>query len=148
MKRRKTGRKAAKTRTARKPVRRQAVAPQDTTSAQIARERDEALLQQAATAEILKLISASPTDTQPVFDAIVQSGLKIFPDAAIFIALPDGDTLQAVAFAATDPTRADMWRKRWPIPLSREYMHSRRPNLPLARKTFCRPDSARLRSCR
>src|SRR6185369_17015961 len=115
MKRRKIGRKAAKTRTARKPVRRQAVAPQDTTSAQIARERDEALLQQAATAEILKLISASPTDTQPVFDVIVQSGLKIFPD---------GDTLQAVAFAATDPTRADMWRKRWPIPLSREYMHS------------------------
>src|SRR4029079_13892694 len=123
MKRRKIGRKAAKTRTARKPVRRQAVAPQDTTSAQIARERDEALLQQAATAEILKLISASPTGTQPVFDAIVQSGLKIFPDAAIFIALPDGDKLRAAAFAEADPIRAKAWTRRWPVPITREYFH-------------------------
>src|SRR5262245_876093 len=75
-------------------------APKDKTVA-LARERDEALHQQAATAEILKLISASPTDTQPVFDAIVQSGLKIFPDAAIFVALPDGDTLRAAALAVT-----------------------------------------------
>src|SRR5690349_17862192 len=124
MKRRKTGRKTAKVRTARKVARRQTVAPQDSTFAELARERDEALLQQAATAEILKLISASPTDAQPVFDAIVQSGLKIFPDAAIFIALPDGETLRAAAFASTDPARAEMWRKRWPIPLTRSYMHS------------------------
>src|SRR5262245_35983874 len=45
------------------------------------RELDEALEQQAATAEILKLISSSPTDTQPVFEAIVRGGLKLFPDA-------------------------------------------------------------------
>src|SRR5262245_50451509 len=98
-------------------------APKDKTVA-LARERDEALHQQAATAEILKLISASPTDTQPGFDAIVQSGLKIFPDAAIFVALPDGDTLRAAALAVTDPARAKMWRSRWPVPLTREYMHS------------------------
>jgi GAF domain-containing protein len=123
MKRRKTGRKAAKTRTARKPARRQAVAPQDTASAQIARERDEALLQQAATAEILKLISASSTDTQPVFDAIVQSGLKLFPDAAVLIVLPDGDKLRAAAFADTDSARAKRLLRVWPIPLTRAYNH-------------------------
>ncbi|HEY7229548.1 MAG TPA: GAF domain-containing protein, partial [Pseudolabrys sp.] len=138
MKRRNTGRKRVKTsrrnapRIARWAARRGADAAKDaakktakkTAIARTARERDEALHQQAATAEILRLISASPTDAQPVFDAIVQSGLKIFPDAAIAIALPDGDKLRTAAFAATDPVRAKMWRKQWPIPLTRAYMHS------------------------
>ena len=130
MKRRKTGRKSAKARAkvsrrnALKGAGVRAAAPKDTDVAQIRGERDEALQQQAATAEILKLISSSPADTQPVFDAIVRSGLKIFPDAAIAIALPDKDELRTAAFAATDPVRAKMWRKQWPIPLSRAYMHS------------------------
>ncbi len=92
--------------------------------AELIRERDEALQQQAATAEILKLISSSPADTQPVFEAIVRSGLKLFPDAAIFIAVPDGDKLRPAAFAGTDPDRAKTWARQWPIPFTREYMHS------------------------
>ena len=123
MKRRKTGRKTANSRNARKATRRPTVAAKDTTVAQLARDRDEALHQQAATAEILKLIRSSPADTQPVFDAIVQSGLKLFPGAAMFIALPDGDTLRAAAFAEADPVRAKAWARRWPVPLTREYFH-------------------------
>src|SRR5690349_6190552 len=130
MKRRKTGRKTAKAgvktsrRSAPKAARSPTAAAEDTAATQLARERDEALHQQAATAEILKLIRSSPADTQPVFDAIVQSGLRLFPGAAMFIALPDGDKLRAAAFAATDPDHAKLWRSRWPIPLTREYMHS------------------------
>ena len=129
MKRRKTGRKTAKARVkasrrnALKGARIRTAAPRTQRSRELARERDEALHQQAATAEILKLISSSPADTQPVFDAIVQSGLKLFPGAAIFIALPDGDKLRAAAFAEADPVRAKAWRRRWPVPITREYIH-------------------------
>ena len=133
MKRRdKTGGKSAKTQRP-KTVRRNAVKAarrrsspatrKETNVAQVIREREEALHQQAATAEILKQISSSPADTQPVFEAIVRSGLKLFPGAAIFIALPDGDKLRAAAFAEADPVRAKAWQRRWPAPLTREYMH-------------------------
>ena len=83
----------------------------------------EALERQTVTADILKVISSSPTDTQPVFQAIVQSGLKLFGDAAISIALPDGNKVKLAAFADTDPARVKPWRKRFPFPLTREYMH-------------------------
>jgi len=86
-------------------------------------ETKEALERQTATAEILAVISGSPTDTQPVFDAIVQGGLKLFADAAISVALPNGDEVRAAAVAESDPARAAAWRRRFPFPLTREYMH-------------------------
>src|SRR5438270_2267992 len=84
----------------------------------------ESLEQQTATSEILGVISNSLTDTQPVFDAIVHSGLKLFPDAAISVALPIDGQVHAVAVAEPDPDRAEAWRRRFPFPLTREYMHS------------------------
>jgi class 3 adenylate cyclase len=92
---------------------------------QHARELKEALDREAATADILRVISSSPTDTQPVFDAIVQSGSKLFPDAAISVALPIDDQVHAMAVAETDAARAEAWRQRFPFPLTREYMHGR-----------------------
>jgi GAF domain-containing protein len=87
-------------------------------------ELGESLQQQTATADILTVISNSLDDTQPVFDAIVQSGLKLFADATIMVALADGDRVKLAAVADRDPARADGVRRGFPVPLTREYMHS------------------------
>jgi PAS domain S-box-containing protein len=84
---------------------------------------EDALAEQTATAEILSVISASPTTTQPVFDAIVKAGLRLFPGAAIAVALPEGGQVRLAAIADADPDYAEAWRGRFPFPLTREYMH-------------------------
>jgi two-component system NtrC family sensor kinase len=100
------------------------VAGRETNVARLGRELNEAFEQQAATAEILNIISNSPTDTQPVFDAIVQSGLKLFPDALVSLALRYGDMINAAAIAECDPERAEAWRRTISrTPFTREYMH-------------------------
>jgi two-component system NtrC family sensor kinase len=84
----------------------------------------ESLEQQTATSEVLNVISSSLSHTQPVFDAIVRSGLKLFADAAITIALPEGDKVVEGAIADADPKRAEALRRRMPFPFTHEFMHS------------------------
>jgi len=85
----------------------------------------ESLEQQTATSEILAVISNSLTDTQPAFDTIVESGLKLFPDATITVVLTDAGMITAAAIAAPDPVRVEAWRRTFPYPLTRDYMHGR-----------------------
>src|SRR5262245_17219148 len=82
----------------------------------------ESLEQQTATSEILEVISNSPTDTQPAFDAIVRSGLNLFPDAVVAISLPDRDLVKLAAIAGADKAGLEALRGRYPMPLSREFI--------------------------
>jgi signal transduction histidine kinase len=86
-------------------------------------ETREALEQQTATADILRVISESPTDVQPVFDAIVRSGIRLFRGAAVAVSLPQGGEVRAMAIAEDDPQRAERWRQVFPFPLTRDYIH-------------------------
>ena len=84
----------------------------------------ETLEQQTATAEILNVISSSLSDTQPVFDAIVASGLKLFPNATVSVVLAEGGKVDAPAIAGSNPAGVNAVRSRLPLPLTREYMTS------------------------
>ena len=86
-------------------------------------ETKDALQQQTATAEILRIISSSPTNVQPVFEAIVTSGIALFEGAAVAVVLPEGGEVRLAAIAAADPERKARWRERFPFPLTRDYMH-------------------------
>ena len=87
------------------------------------RDLSEALDHQQATSEILRILSRIPNDVQPVFEAIVNSGVRLFPDAAVAVSRHDGSQVRSVAIAEHDPERAARWRKVFPFPLSREYIH-------------------------
>jgi GAF domain-containing protein/CheY-like chemotaxis protein len=80
-------------------------------------ETKEALEQQTATAEILRVISGSITDTQPVFEAIVQSCRRLFGGKAVHLAMPRGDMIEDVAFASdsADPPKGIGFLKPWPL---------------------------------
>jgi signal transduction histidine kinase len=61
------------------------------------RELSEALDQQTATAEILRVISSSPTDAQPVFDAVALSAARFCNAPNVVIVRVDGDVATGVA---------------------------------------------------
>jgi len=66
-----------------------------------ARTRDltEALEQQTATSEILRVISSSPTELQPVLDAVAQNAARLCEARDVIILRVDGDVLRIVASA-------------------------------------------------
>ena len=83
------------------------------------RELSESLEQQTATSEVLRVISNSFSDIQPVFESIVQSGVKLFSGAVVSIALVDNDMVRAAAVAHSDLAHAEAWRGVFPFPLTR-----------------------------
>jgi two-component system, NtrC family, sensor kinase len=91
------GRKTAKTSPNDKQRRN---AGRETEVARLKRELKEALARQTATSEILRVISQSPTDTQPVFKAIVLAAVRLLRCDMSFVMLCEPPTFW-VAAAAT-----------------------------------------------
>ena len=71
-------------------------------------ELTEALEHQTATGEVLNVISRSPTDAQPVFDAIVESAARLCEAVFGVVWLYDGDLLRV---AATNNFTAEAMRR-------------------------------------
>ncbi|MCK6427481.1 response regulator [Betaproteobacteria bacterium PRO7] len=67
------------------------------------REVTEALEQQTATAEILRAISASPTDATPVFDTIVRNAARLCKANTVFVMLHQDGLLTLAARTGCTP---------------------------------------------
>ncbi|MGB6438796.1 MAG: GAF domain-containing protein, partial [Methyloceanibacter sp.] len=79
------------------------------------RERDEALEQLAATSEVLKVISSSPGDLKPVFEAMLANAARICEARFAILYLHDGNAFRAVAATHDAPPAYVESRKRHPV---------------------------------
>jgi GAF domain-containing protein len=82
-----------------------------------ARNRDlsEALEQQTATGEILRVISSSPTDVQPVFDAIAASARRLCDGTHGAVLTYDGSLIHLAALDQFNPEGAESLRRAFPM---------------------------------
>src|SRR6185312_3399253 len=96
-------------------------------NARLFNEVQEALERQTATAEILKVIASSPSNVQPVFEAIVNSAASLFePCAATIITLKDGELHWSAAAARLPGFDIAHARTIYPIPFDPERSPSAR----------------------
>src|SRR5262245_19631133 len=78
------------------------------------RELAEALERQTATSEVLRVISSSPGDLQPVFQTVLANAVRICEATFGTLFLRDGDAFRVVAMHNAPPAYADA-RKREPL---------------------------------
>ena len=85
-----------------------------------ARNRDltNALEQQTATADVLRVMSASATDAQPVFDAIVRSAVRLCHARFALVYRLDGDVIRFVTHYNLPPAAVDQFQRTFPQRLS------------------------------
>jgi two-component system NtrC family sensor kinase len=85
----------------------------------------QALEQQTAAGEVLRVISNSPTDLQPVGQAIADSASRLCDCTYVGVFRFDGELIHWVAARGTDAEQEEALRVAWPRPPSREFMVGR-----------------------
>jgi PAS domain S-box-containing protein len=85
-----------------------------------ARNRDltNALEQQTATANVLRVMSGSATDTQPVFDAIVRSAVRLCRARFALVYQLEGDVIRFVTHDNLPAAAVDQFQRTFPQRLS------------------------------
>ena len=71
-------------------------------NARMFKETQTALVRQTASADILRVISQSPSETKPVFDAIVTTAIGLLASDMAFVMICGADTYSPVAGATPD----------------------------------------------
>src|SRR5512144_2506613 len=81
------------------------------------RERDEALERQAATSEVLQVISSSPGELEPVFQAMLANAVRLCEASFGAMWLREGDDFHNAAFHGALPEAyTGQWRRGMVIP--------------------------------
>jgi class 3 adenylate cyclase len=102
-------------------------AGQETEVARLTRDLNEALEQQTATSEVLKVISSSPGELKPVFQTILAQAVRICDAKFGNLFLHKENTFRAVEMYGASPAYAEAWRQT-PLLSVRDH-----PHFPLAR---------------
>jgi GAF domain-containing protein len=89
------------------------------------RELTAALEQQTATSEILGVISSSPTEVQPVFDAIVGSAARLCEAEFSAVARFEGGLLHLAAISNMSPGEIEAYHSLFPRPAHRSFIIGR-----------------------
>jgi GAF domain-containing protein len=89
------------------------------------RQVTDALEQQAATSDILRVISQSLTNTQPVFDTIAAAALKLCDASSANVFTFDGECVRLAAMALVNPDAMSAMRAAYPRPACRDNAASR-----------------------
>src|SRR6202790_495020 len=83
-------------------------------------ERDEALERQTATAGILQIIASSPSDVQPVFDAVAERAMSLLDCWSVLVTRFDGEHVHFGAARGALPDTEQFVRQRYPVRPNRE----------------------------
>ena len=118
---------ARKRRIASKAVRSRgsSIAREKTEVARLTRALNESLEQQTATSEILRVISNSKTDIQPVFEAIAASAMRLCDAVNSLVIRFDGRLMHLMAHHNVIPERLDTLERLFPLPPSRASVSGR-----------------------
>jgi signal transduction histidine kinase len=92
--------------------------PAQTEAERLALELQEARERQAATAEVLSLISDSPTGIQPVFDRIVKNAARLCQSVLSAVYRRDGNHVHLVAYDQFSAESVAAVRRAYPAPLT------------------------------
>jgi hypothetical protein len=95
--------------------------------ADVERDLTESLDQQTATSEILRVISTSPTDAQPVFEAIAQSAMRLCDATMSVVSRYDGELIHLAAYSHVSAAAVELMRQRFPMHPRRVNIHGRDP---------------------
>ncbi|WP_198964282.1 GAF domain-containing protein [Bradyrhizobium sp. Y36] len=88
-------------------------------NARLFNETKETLERQTATADILKVMAASPSDVQPVFDAIAANANRLIGGFSTAVLRYVDGAAHLAAFTPTDPSGDRVLQASFPVPFAR-----------------------------
>ena len=104
-----------------------ATGSKETNVEQLARELAEAREREAATAEVLKVISSSPGELEPVFNAMLANATRICEAKIGTLYLREGSAFRGVALHHSKQSYVDFWRRNPVVDVEKN------PGIPLDR---------------
>jgi GAF domain-containing protein len=84
-------------------------------NARLLNELRQSLEQQTATSDVLRVISSSPTNVQPVFDSIAESAVRLCSGQFSFVTRFDGKVINFASCFGLSPEGLDVFRSIFPL---------------------------------